>query len=135
MPKMPDPVRRAIDWLRANPDRHIKENLAVDSDGNVCSPIAPYAQCFCVLGRIAKEMDLKSRDPLEAYESLELRRMLPKYEGLDQDDPQTYIHVYGRNDRSRPDTLTTPACPSSNIKLSGPQVLNWLEGQYDKNPE
>lgn len=57
-PRIQRAIADAINWLRANPDRHIRGELAVDAEGRCCMPNAPEAECFCVLGRIAKELDI-----------------------------------------------------------------------------
>ncbi len=49
-------IHDALDWLEANPDKHIKNRLALSARGGPeVSPIDPSATCFCALGRIAKE--------------------------------------------------------------------------------
>jgi hypothetical protein len=46
----------AADWLEANPERHTTSYLALDSQGRTCNPDDPDAQCFCGVGRVAKEL-------------------------------------------------------------------------------
>lgn len=48
-------IHDALDWLEANPAKHIKNILARDQRGYEVSPLSPMATCFCALGRIAKE--------------------------------------------------------------------------------
>jgi len=52
-------LKRALDWLDANPDKHIRKALALSAATNgrwEVSPTDPKATCFCVIGRFAKEM-------------------------------------------------------------------------------
>lgn len=49
---------RAADWLEANPDRHIQGRLAADEFGTPCTVDAPRAECFCAVGRVAREYGL-----------------------------------------------------------------------------
>lgn len=61
-------TRRALDWLEANPDKHIRGEPAQNKYGMGCDPLAPSATCFCAIGRIAKEADLEgvaNHRPLE----------------------------------------------------------------------
>lgn len=53
-------IHDALDWLEANPDKHIKSMLArISRHGYEVSPLSPVATCFCALGRIAKESGAK----------------------------------------------------------------------------
>lgn len=58
-PRLALAVTNALTWLRENPDKHIRGSLAVSADGTTCTPNDPSAECFCVLGRISKELDVK----------------------------------------------------------------------------
>lgn len=48
-------LHKALDWLDANPDKHITGTLAEDAKGEDVSPIDPTAECFCILGRMVIE--------------------------------------------------------------------------------
>ncbi len=52
-------LHKALDWLDANPDKHISGTLAKDSEGHTVEPDAPEAQCWCVLGRMVVEGGLE----------------------------------------------------------------------------
>lgn len=52
-------LHKALDWLDANPDKHIAGTLAEDGEGNTVEPDAPEAQCWCVLGRMVVEGNLE----------------------------------------------------------------------------
>ena len=51
----------ALQWLGANPDNHIKTQLAHDAEDNPVSTLDPKAECFCALGRYAVEMGINTR--------------------------------------------------------------------------
>lgn len=55
-------VMGAIDWLEANPDKHVRRNWALDDKGRATTPGDPKATCFCVLGRIAHDIGLECTD-------------------------------------------------------------------------
>ncbi len=57
-----DAIKRAIAWAEANPDQIISGHLAKDNFGDSVTTGSPYATCFCLVGRIAKETgaDVKS---------------------------------------------------------------------------
>ena len=48
-------LHKALDWLDANPDKHITGTLAEDENGKSVEPDSPDAQCWCVLGRMVVE--------------------------------------------------------------------------------
>lgn len=52
-------VMGAIDWLEANPERHVRRNWALTEQGHVTTPGDPKATCFCILGRIAHDIGLE----------------------------------------------------------------------------
>lgn len=53
-------ISRALLWLEANPDKHIAGAYAKTSPtGARCPPSSKEATCFCVVGRIALEADIK----------------------------------------------------------------------------
>jgi len=49
-------MRHAADWLEANPDRHITDDMALTKDGVRCATHVPDAYCFCAVGRIRHEV-------------------------------------------------------------------------------
>ena len=55
-------VMGAIDWLEANPDKHIRRDFAATDEGYTTTPGDPKATCFCVLGRIAHDIGLECTD-------------------------------------------------------------------------
>lgn len=58
---------RALDWLEAHPDRHVKRRYATDIVGRSCNPESPRAFCFCALGRITREAGIPNRDHVGVY--------------------------------------------------------------------
>jgi len=48
-------MRYAANWLETHPDKHCRETLAKDDQGNEVSPLDGAATCFCALGRIVRE--------------------------------------------------------------------------------
>lgn len=57
----------AIDWLEANPDKHITGMFAQTEERAYCSTRSPEAACFCVLGRVAKEVEMSSITAITPY--------------------------------------------------------------------
>lgn len=53
-------LHKALDWLDANPDKHISGTLAENSDGETVEPNSEEAVCFCVLGRMVVEGNLEA---------------------------------------------------------------------------
>lgn len=50
-------VDKALNWLEANPQRHITGTMAtVGPDGMAIDANSPAATCFCAMGRILHEM-------------------------------------------------------------------------------
>lgn len=66
MNKVIEAFNRALDWLEANPDKHITRDLAQNKHGRIVWPTRKTADCFCALGRFAKEMDLPCRGPRDS---------------------------------------------------------------------
>lgn len=64
---------RAADWLAANPDKHIARSLAIDADGVKVPPTSDKAECFCALGRFARELNLPGNDSSIYAEFFELK--------------------------------------------------------------
>jgi len=61
---------RAADWLEANRDKHITGQLALTTDGHIVPPADPKADCFCALGRLAKELSINVPTNGEVYSRL-----------------------------------------------------------------
>lgn len=55
-------MNRTVDWLEANPDNAIRGAMAKDKHGNHCSPFDPRATCFCFVGRLALNADVRGQD-------------------------------------------------------------------------
>jgi hypothetical protein len=60
----------AIDWLEANPDKQLTGMYAGRDDKSYCSYRSEEATCFCVLGRIAKEAEIRSIHIITPYMKL-----------------------------------------------------------------
>lgn len=91
-------VRRAADWLEANPENHVVGNLAVNASGRPTAPNGPGATCFCALGRIAREAKIDV--PVGAgYDGLR-DFLAPLQIGVSQiyglNDEGTYYAKFGR---------------------------------------
>lgn len=63
-------VMGAIDWLEANPDKQLTGMYAGRDDKSYCSYRSEEATCFCVLGRIAKEAEMRSIHIITPYMKL-----------------------------------------------------------------
>lgn len=72
-------IRRAADWLEANPDKHITCDLALDASGHATSPTGPEAVCFCALGRIAHEMGDVFPSPIPTFREIGAAAGLDRY--------------------------------------------------------
>jgi hypothetical protein len=72
-------IRRAADWLEANPDKHMAAFYAANAAGDYVGPNHPDAECFCAIGRIAKECG-------EAPTSMH---------GVDRDNRRWFYHISG----------------------------------------
>lgn len=105
-------VMKATDWLEANPTKHIVGELAVRVDGTDCDPNSPEADCFCMLGRISKELDV------EGYPGMTNLRQV----GLDQ------ATIYGIND-GRP--LEEKADCPQHFRSNG-KVLEFVRNTLEK---
>lgn len=57
----------AIDWLEANPDKHLTGMYAGTVDKQYTGVHAENAVCFCVLGRIVKESGIQNLHQITAY--------------------------------------------------------------------
>jgi len=64
---------RAADWLAANPTKHIARSLAIDAAGRKVAPTSDKAECFCALGRFARELNLPGNDSSIYAEFFELK--------------------------------------------------------------
>ncbi len=56
----------ALQWLFANPRRHIAGEMAQDVFGHETDPLDPKAVCFCFIGRIEIETHRRGFDVLHA---------------------------------------------------------------------
>lgn len=52
-------LHRTLDWLEANPEKATRGQLARDEDGYACDPHGPEADCFCFIGRLIVEADIR----------------------------------------------------------------------------
>lgn len=86
---------RAADWLEANRDKHITIQLALTTEGEIVTPTDPKADCFCALGRLAKELNLDASTGGEVYNRLSER--LGKTKRRD-DIRERFDLVYEAND-------------------------------------
>ncbi|MGN6819447.1 MAG: hypothetical protein ACTHJR_12325 [Sphingomonas sp.] len=115
---------RAADWLEANPDRHVRGLLAATQKGYEVKPLDREAECFCALGRLAKEADIDAGGS-DSY--LPFTEQLPGFDNIG------LLSIYGPNDSG--DTWTelkgvTPHCPY--LSLSGPDGVKALR-RYANN--
>lgn len=54
-------LHRTLDWLEAHPERAIRGAMAKDAEGDHCLPFDPEATCFCFVGRLSVEADLRGQ--------------------------------------------------------------------------
>jgi hypothetical protein len=115
--QIPERVRkaaiRAAAWLKDNPDRHIRGDLAVTSKGRPCTPLHHDAQCFCALGRFGKELGTNS--PYDEFGSFGL----------------SATQVWQPNDSGAVDENREMACPK--VKPGAPEGYQALLRLF--NPE
>lgn len=57
----------AIDWLEANPEKQLTGMFAATADRRYVRHRDPDAACFCVLGRIAKDVGLHNICHITSY--------------------------------------------------------------------
>lgn len=116
-PRIKTAVLNAVHWLRENREKHIIGDLALNENGDMCSPTDPNAECFCVLGRISKELDVGGWPDNDD----EFGDFLTKTGvGLGM--------IYGRNDSGERDPTTGErlfACHDSD--RGNPAVLDYVE--------
>lgn len=122
-------LRKSIDWLRANPDRHITGSLAVDEKGKVCDPTSEGAHCFCMLGRLARDAGVADKsneiDNFDQYAETVLAVGLT----TDRNEASEIAGlIYGMNDRCFPDYRLSPLCIDE--FLSNQEILARLEADY-----
>jgi len=104
----------ATTWLRANPTKHIAGSLAVDKEGKDCSPNAPEAECFCMLGRISHELNL---DGYPADED-------PEVETFFRSKDSSEGEIFSENDLGH--YRRGPGhCPGTS--LANPSVLDYVD--------
>lgn len=118
----------AADWLEAHPSQHIVGRIAVSKEGVNCDPTAPEAECFCALGRFAKELDM----------SVPVTESGHNYDPFDEVEEMgvAYGNIYGMNDSvivSGQRWKVEPACPTMN--LSGPIGVKALRYAAEKIDE
>jgi hypothetical protein len=103
-----DAALKAADWLEANHNRHIAGTLALNSEGRTTDPASGDAQCFCMVGRITKE--------LNTFNDVEAIRHWP----------EEFTLIVPMNDSTR-DYETEPACPIRKGRLSdGKEVIKYV---------
>jgi hypothetical protein len=73
-------------WFDENPTRLIKGYLAVNSEGKTCPTNDPDAQCFCAIGRVAKELDLNNETTQGAIKVLRAREDISLYVKYDLEE-------------------------------------------------
>lgn len=61
-------ANKAIDWLEANPDRHITGTMSEDRNGFWIEPANERAYNFCALGRMANEAGITDERPIIALQ-------------------------------------------------------------------
>ena len=117
----PAAMRRAADWLEANPDKHIAGHLADDKHRRpVPSPFDPRAACFCAYGRYMLELGEPARIAY-AHETPEAKN-LGVYQFMLQSYGVDFQAVYSRNDRK---DFINPAGGS-------PKVIPYLRNLADQ---
>lgn len=114
----PAALRRAADWLQANPDKHISGHLAEDAKHRpLPSPFDPKAECFCAFGRYMVELGEPARI---AYEhATPESRDLGVYQYIKQSYGVDFTEVYTRNDRKDHDR---------DVRKASPHVIPYLRG-------
>lgn len=111
-------IRNAVGWLRANPEKHIIGDLAVDANGRHCFPNSPSAECFCALGRVSKELDAPG---MPAGTDSEFRNLL-----LAHDVGQSTIYTQNDTPRYDDNRRTLKAC-NDKYDRGNPAALDILE--------
>lgn len=122
-------VLAATSWLRENRDRHITGQLAVDARGDQCKPNSPDAECFCVLGRISKELDT-GEYPDDG--NPEFKQFL-RDTGIDPEGGSW--PVYDMNDEGYIDPATGEKIRAAVCArpMGNPKVLDYLESKVNEN--
>lgn len=54
-------IKRALDWLEKWPMQHIGNKMAATAKGKVVGPHSKAAICYCALGRIVAEGNIRRR--------------------------------------------------------------------------
>lgn len=120
-------VLAATGWLRENRDKHITGDLAVTTDGRGCEPNDPNAECFCVLGRISKELNVPGYPAGDEGDD-EFKQFL-RSTGVAQSI------IYGMNDDGFIDPETgkrVMACREDEFQ-GNPKVLDFLDNKVNEN--
>lgn len=64
-------IKRALDWLEKWPMQHIGNKLAATAKGHPVGPRSKSAVCYCALGRIVAEGNIRRRpngpDPYDEF--------------------------------------------------------------------
>lgn len=120
-PRIKTAILNATSWLRANRDRHITGDLAVTANGGFCPPNDPRADCFCVLGRISKELNQSSYPDADE-----------EFEQFLRETDQSVGMIYAINDevsgyyRDRPQAVC-------GVDIANEAVLDYLEKKVNAN--
>lgn len=117
-PRIATAISNALGWLAANPERHIAGTLAVDLKGKPCLPNDPKAECFCVLGRISKELNLSGYPDADRQFEQEVC------------DASDYLftsgRILGRNDEIDYTTIESRELVCDRLAPGNQQVIPWL---------
>lgn len=100
----------AADWLEGNQERHIKGSAAINAKGFNVDPTDPEAECFCAIGRIGKELNIK-------FDDGDYSNFNAAFEPVDL-NAQDFFYT---NDGAKPWPGVIPFCPREN--LSGPEAI------------
>ena len=60
-------VMESLDWLEANPARHITGKYANDKNQHATAPTSPSACQFCFVGRVMKDANLHRTHDAETF--------------------------------------------------------------------
>lgn len=121
-PRIKTAILNATSWLRANRDHHITGDLAETKEGDFCRPNDPNAVCFCVLGRISKELDQYSYPDGDE----EFAQFL-------HETNQTIGMIYGMNDDVAGDDWTKRPQAVCGTNIGNEAVLDFLEEKVNAN--
>ena len=57
-----DKMLAALRWIATNPDKHLEAEMAMTSNFVATTTMAEDAECFCALGRYARECGIDTND-------------------------------------------------------------------------